>query len=61
MQNPIVQKLIKEKLALTVTNYIVFCYWDKSSLDQLEGEDLCEVLELIDDGILVNTESGAIN
>jgi hypothetical protein len=59
--NAVIEKLIKEKLPLTVTNFIVFAFWDESSLDELEGEDLCEVLEMIEDGLLVDTESGAIN
>jgi hypothetical protein len=58
----VIEKLKKEALPLTVTNYLLFAYMGEvNSLAQLEGEDLCEVLELIEDGLLVDTESGAIN
>jgi hypothetical protein len=55
-QDAIVAKMIKERIPLTVANYVALAFWDKP-FDELEGEELCEVLELVEDGVLVHTES----
>ena len=59
-QDIVVARMIKERVPLTVANYVAFAYWDKT-FDELEGEQLCEILELVEDGVLVQTESGFEN
>jgi len=55
-QDSVVAEMIKEHIPLTVANNVALAYWDKT-FDELEGEELCEVLELVEDGVLVQTES----
>jgi hypothetical protein len=54
----IVDALIKMGQPLTVRNYIQLnTMGDASCLDDLEGEDRAEVEELVEEGLLVDTDN----
>jgi hypothetical protein len=54
----IVEALIKMGRPLTVKNYIQLnTFGDASCLDELEGEDRVEVEDLIEEGLLVDTDN----
>jgi hypothetical protein len=66
MQNDIVlATMIELKVPLTVERYITFAYFgDYNTLDQVREncpEDYCELLSLIEDGVLVDTRSEYVN
>jgi hypothetical protein len=62
MNNYVVEYLISKGIPLTVRNYIALAYLgDVRSLEDLGPEDRAEVDGLIEDGILVDTQSKQAN
>ena len=49
--------VVKNKIPLTVGNYIQLSWWKDATLDDLEGEDRAEVEGLVEDDKLVDTEN----
>jgi hypothetical protein len=58
----VIEMMKKCGILPTVKNYIELAYMgDKSSLEELEGEERVYVDDLIEDGLLVDTESEYAN
>ena len=62
MNNYVVKYLISKGIPLTLLNYLSLAYMgDVKSIEDLGPEDRAEFDELLEDGILVDTESKQAN
>jgi len=55
--NPIVAYLVKNKIPLTVQNYVECNWMGEKTVEDLEGEEIAEIEELLEEGQLVDTQS----
>jgi hypothetical protein len=56
--NIIVDALIKMGQPLTVENYVALNWFGDKTVADLEGEELVEVLDLVEEGLLSNVTPG---
>jgi hypothetical protein len=59
--NPVVAYFIKNKIPLTVKNYVRCNWMGQKTVEDLEGEEVAEIEELLEEGQLVDTESSGIH
>jgi hypothetical protein len=52
--NCVIDYMIAHNIPRTVENYVRFAYLGDKTVDDVEGEDLVEIQDLIEEGALVN-------